>query len=100
MRSNNNILFILFVICIILIIMNAGINGCKESIDVMEIQKFENEIRRIEELYKNMNEIGEINNIQEIQNLLEQINALQSNADLFFRLLEEELEKLLTSKIK
>ena len=63
--------------------MNAGINGCKESIDVMEIKKFEIEIRRIEELYKNMNESGEINNIQEIQNLLEQINALQSNADLF-----------------
>lgn len=100
MRSNNNILFILLVTCIILIIMNAGINGCRESIDVMEIQQFENKIKQIEELYENMNETGEINNIQEIQNLLEKINALQSNADLFLDSLEEELERLVDIKNK
>ena len=95
MISNKNILIVLFVICIILITMNAGINGCKESIDTMKIQQFENEIKQIEELYKKMNETGDINNIQKIQELLTKINILQNNADTFLDSLKEELEGLI-----
>lgn len=95
MISNKYIVSILFVVCIVLIIMNAGINGYEEPLDVMEIQKYENEINRIEELYASMEQTGASNNIQEMENLLQKINTIQTEIDLFLDRLKNDLETLL-----